>query len=248
MVFIRNPQIRWTPIKNDHNSFAVAIERPSNDIDQGNIRILDPNLPAGIQASEPMPDLTGQFRHQGDWGHFQIAGALRSVSFDTAGTPNNHPKDSQLGWGIDATTGIKVGKKDKILLGGVYGEGIASYMNDGGMDLAPDSTGPTTAEAKAVPLLGVSAYYDHYWSEKYSTSFGYSQTQVDNTDLQADDAFAVGEYASANFLSYPTQNMMVGAEALWGQRKDNGGDKGHDMRLQVTFHYSFSTKDIFKKN
>ena len=37
MVFLRNPQIRWTPVSGS-NSFAVAIEKPGNDIDPGQIR------------------------------------------------------------------------------------------------------------------------------------------------------------------------------------------------------------------
>ena len=42
MVFLRNPQIRYTYATGAHK-FAVAIEKPSNDIDAGNIRQLDPN-------------------------------------------------------------------------------------------------------------------------------------------------------------------------------------------------------------
>ena len=45
-------------------------------------------------------------------------------------------------------------------------------------------TFPDNIRPKAVPLLGVSAYYDHYWNSRWSTSLGYSITQVDNTNLQ----------------------------------------------------------------
>jgi hypothetical protein len=120
-------------------------------------------------------------------------------------------------------------------------------MNDGGVDLAPDGT-IADPNPQAVPLTGISAYYDHYWSEKYSSSFGVSQTEVDNQDLQAGTAFKRGQYASANLLYYPTKNVFIGGEALWGQRKDNSDETGDDTRIQISFHYSFSTKDIFKKN
>ena len=70
---------------------------------------------------------------------------------------------------------------------------------------------------------------------------------MENTDLQTDDAFHRGQYASANFLYYPTDNVFIAAEYLWGRRVDNNGDKGDDNRVQISFHYSFSTKDIFKK-
>ena len=247
MVFIRNPQIRWTPLSDEEMSFAIAIERPSNDVDAGQIRLFDPELGDDITGTNRVPDLTSQFRYQdADWGHFQIAGVLRKVSFETLDTEDNEPKDSELGWGVDATGSFKFLEKDKIIAGVVYGEGIASYMNDGGMDMAPETAG-LGAEAATVPLLGVSAYWDHWWSERFSSSFGYSETAVENTDLQTDDAFHRGQYASANFLYYPTDNVFIAAEYLWGRRVDNNGDKGDDNRVQISFHYSFSTKDIFKK-
>jgi len=243
MVFLRTPQIRWTPFTGA-NSFAIAIEKPSNDIDSGVVRVIDPALAEDIQASQRIPDFTAQYRRERDWGHLQIAGILRQVSFDTLGTTNNEPKDSQLGWGIDVTSGIKVAKKDQVLVGVVYGHGIASYMNDGGTDLAPGGT-LASPNATAVPLFGISAYYDRYWSDRFSSSFGYSQTHVDNTSGQLGDAFKSGQYASANFLYYPTTNMFIGLEGLWGERKDNGGATGIDRRTQISFHYNFSGKHIF---
>ena len=245
MVFIRNPQIRWTPVSGPM-SFSIALERPGNDVDPGQIRQFDPTLGDNIQGTNKLPDLTTQFRSEHDWGHFQFAGVLRKVSFETLGTPGNEPSDHDIGWGVDATGSFKFLAKDKILAGVVYGEGIATYMNDGGMDMAPKTKG-ATAEATSVPLLGVSAYWDHWWSDRFSTSVGYSEDQVANTDLQTDDAFHRGQYASANFLWYPTNNVFIGAEGLWGRRTDNDGEDGDDKRIQVSFHYSFSTKDIFKK-
>jgi hypothetical protein len=118
-------------------------------------------------------------------------------------------------------------------------------MNDGGIDLAPGGT-LADPNAEAVPLLGISAYYNCFWSEKFSSAFGVSQTKVDNTTLQAADAFQRGQYASANLLYYPTKNVFIGGEALWGQREDNDGDKGDDTRVQISFHFSFSSKDIIE--
>ena len=248
MVFLRTPQIRYRAYANEknHSTLSIAIERPSNDVDAGQLREIDPSL-GGVTGTQKVPDFTAQWRQESGWGHWQVAGILRKVAFETPGNPNSDPSGNETGWGVDATGSIKFGKKDKLLPGVVYGNGIATYMNDGGVDLAPDGT-LANPEAKAIPLLGVSLYYDHYWSDRYSSSFGYSRTEVDNADLQAGDAFKRGEYASANLLYYPTKNFFYGGEALWGKRTDNDGDSGDDVRVQISFHYSFSTKDIFKKN
>ena len=61
------------------------------------------------------------------------------------------------------------------------------------------------------------AYYDHYWSEMWSSSIGYSFTEVANTNFQAPDAFHKGEYASVNLLAYPAKNVMVGRGSPVGQ-------------------------------
>jgi len=244
MVFYRNVQIRYTPFKTENSHFAIAIERPGNDIDSGNLRLIEGLEDAQVQNDETLPDLTAQYRHGGDWGHVQVAGILRKVGFETRPTSADRwSSGSETGWGINLGSAINVFGSDKILLQFVYGEGIANYMNDGGMDLAPAATfgevAVTSLQAEAVPLTGVVAYYDHYWSPKWSSSIGYSYTEVDNTNFQADDTFNKGEYASANLLHYPAANLMIGGEFLYGRRTNNDGADGDDMRFQFTVKYNF---------
>ncbi|MCK6370192.1 MAG: DcaP family trimeric outer membrane transporter [Gammaproteobacteria bacterium] len=251
MVFLRNPQIRWTPIRGA-NSFAVAIENPGNDIDSGQFREVA-DFP-GAQGDQEYPDLTAQFRMARDWGHVQVAGILRwvgtEVLFDTDGDGRNDTvvyDDDDTGWGINLTTVINVFERDAIRAGYVFGEGIASYMNDGGMDAGPSqdipdpSNPPAGTEVEAVELQGLSLYYDHWWSDQYSTSFGYSFTDVDNTPGQTPDTFEKGQYASANLLYYPVKDVMVGAELLWGELELFGGTDEDATRLQISFKYNFGT-------
>ncbi len=255
MVYLRNPQVRLTYKKGSHE-LAVAIEAPSNDVDPGAIRILDPELAANLQGDQKMPDFTAHYRYAGDWGHIQLAGILRRVGYETLGSTNNEPKGSKLGWGVNGTTNIKLFKKDVLHLGVVYGQGIASYMNDGGVDLAPiaqilpaQPTIPPTPPALqpgVAPLLGITAFYDHYWSDKWSTSLGWSETHLDNTNFQEPTAFRSGQYASINLLFTPDSHLMMGTEFLWGQREDKDGAVGHDTRVQLSFKYSFTSKDFFK--
>jgi len=240
MVYVRNPQIRWMPVDDEYHRFAIAIEKPFDDIDPGQIRIIDPAL-EGLTGTEKIPDLTAQFRVNGDWGHFQAAALFRRIGFETVGTPDNEPNGTNTGWGVNLTTSINVAEgNDQILVGGVYGEGIASYMNDGGTDLAGAGT-LADPRPKAVPLWGVVLYYNHQWKERWTSSIGYSRTEVDNTQLQDDDAFKVGQYASFNLLYSPDEHFTVGAEGLWGEREDKNGANGDDARIQVTFRYNFAT-------
>ncbi len=131
-------------------------------------------------------------------------------------------------------------------------------MNDGGTDLGP-TLNPTLVVTPPIagaplptpslvpdvlPLTGVTIYYDHFWSDSWSSSIGYSQTRVDNTNFQASNAFKKGEYASVNLLYTPDKRLLFGGELLWGHREDKNGAGGDDTRLQFSFKYSFSSADF----
>jgi len=254
MVFYRNVQIRWTALRTATDKFAIAIERPGNDVDPGNIRLIEQYQNATVRPDQKYPDFTLQYRHDDKWGHVQASGILRSVAYEVQATTGGPwSKGSETGWGINLGAGIKTVAKDQVLLQVVYGEGIASYMNDGGMDLAPSAAltpclpvggvpcAPSLS-AKAVPLTGVVAYYDHYWNSMWSSSIGYSFTQVDNTNFQATTAYHKGDYASVNLFAYPANNLSLGGELLWGKRTNNDGSSGDDVRFQFSIKYSFGTK------
>jgi hypothetical protein len=259
MVFVRNPQLRFYLTDGPTWVAAVALEHPSDDIDPGSIRLIDPELATNLRPNEELPDLTGMVRYQADWGHIQLSGLARKIGFDTLGTPDNEPSGSEFGWGLMLGGAFKWGMAT-FRLGGVYGEGIASYMNDGGMDLAPSATliaappifppppSPPVNElvsAEAVPLWGLTAYVDLQWTKTLSSALGYSFDAVDNTNFQDATAFHRGEYASANLLWTPDSRIMTGLEMLWGRRTDNDGNKGTDVRAQFSFKVSFSSKDIW---
>jgi hypothetical protein len=257
MVFLRNPQIRWTPIAGE-NTFAIAIENPSNDIDSGQFREVS-DFP-GAQGDQEWPDLTAHYRMTRAWGHVQLAGILRWVGTEVVGDTDPGPgvnqgvvyDDDDTGWGVNLTTVINVFERDAIRAGYVFGEGIASYMNDGGMDAGPDQgllPGgglPGGTQLEAVELTGLSLYYDRWWNDQWSSSAGYSYTEVDNTAGQLDDTFEKGQYASANLLYYPVQNVMVGAELIWGELEVKDGRDNDDTRLQVSFRYNFASSDFIE--
>jgi hypothetical protein len=250
MVFVRTPQIRWTFLDNNGWTAAVALEHPSDDIDPGNIRLIDEDIAANIQANEELPDLTAAVRYGGGWGHVRLAGILRKVGYDTRGTDGNEPDGHKTGWGLNLTGSANLGMFTP-RLGVVYGRGIATYMNDGGMDLAPavdtilaPGSILIVPKAEAVKLLGVSAYVDINWTKQWTSALGYSFTKVDNTNFQDATAFHKGEYASANLL-YARDSLLAGLEFLWGKRTDNDGDTGTDTRMQATFKWSFSSNNIW---
>ncbi len=244
MVFYRNIQLRYTfPLGDSGSRLAFALESEGTSTDPGEFRDLAPGFADNIQSRNEYPDLTAQWRVFNDYGQFQVAGILRRLGYETTGTPNNSPSDDLWGGGINLSTVFKpssllpVNDRDRIKLQAVYGEGIGFYMNDGGIDLAPDGD-----EADQVELLGLVAFYDHYWNDQWSTSIGYSMMDLDNTDQQLDDALSTGQYALANLLWTPVDNFLTGLEFQWGNREDNDGEDGDDYRIQFSLKYSFDKR------
>lgn len=241
MAFFRLPQVRYTT-GSDNRTFSVALENPGADFNAS-------GAPAGVApiANNPYPDITMQVRTREEWGHVQLAGIARSLGYygeNAVGlNPANDPKGSTTGWGFDLTSSIKVRSKDALKLSVISGQGIANYMNDATPDLAYTADGTV----EAVPMFAMMAYYDISWSEKYSSTIGYSLVDMTNKDGQAGTDYKKGEYASANFLIYPTKNVFYGVEYLWAQRTAKNGYSDTDSRLQFSWHYNFSTAD-FKSN
>ncbi len=259
MVFYRNQQARYTiPLSDGEDEFTISLEDPDTALTVGQFRDVSncdlPNPPpdcaseestAGdeFQAYNDIPDLTAHYRNNGDWGHFQLAGILRKLGYERLDTGS---KDDELGWGINASTSLITFGEDRLKLQVVYGEGIGNYMNDGGVDVAPSSRDPNNLKAEAVPILGIVAYYDHYWNEKWSTSVGYSINDTDTSNGQSDTEFAKGQIAQINLLHYPADNVLIGTEFIWGEREDVSGKKGSDHRIQFTLKIGFDTGNLIR--
>jgi hypothetical protein len=247
MIYVKNPSIRYTFLKGDKLYLAAALELPGNDVDPGFIRLFDPGLGANLRPSQKWPDLTLAGRFGGDWGYVRLAGVARRVGFETANSPGGDPHGSEFGWGLNLTSNFKLGDATTIRAGGVYGRGIASYFNDGGTDLAPQLNRDLTIDAKAAEIYGLMLYVDHAWNDKFATSIGASRTTLENTNFQAGDAFHYGDYASVNLTYKPIENLLVGAELLYGKRKDHNGASGDDTRVQVSLRYSYGVTLMGRK-
>jgi hypothetical protein len=239
MVFLRNPQIRWTPIQDETWKLAVAVESPGAGIDSGKDSEIDPGLTA--TSWNQYPDLTGQVRFSDSWGHFQFSTILRSLGVEgTTGTGDQFHR-RRVGWGLNVGDVLELGslvdslKGDQLISGIVYGYGVANYMNDGGNDIAPDSSG----DATAVPSLGWLVYYQRAWNDQWSSVVGYSEHRQFNVGGQSASSFKQADYLNVNVLWRPVPEMFVGPEFIWGRRKNENSNGGSDSRLQVSFHYDF---------
>jgi hypothetical protein len=246
MVFFRNVQIRYMPIMEENNKLTIALERPGASADQG--QYTDRVELEDVSPRFALPDLSAEYRMGGKFGYVELAGIARKIAWEDISSDTLD--GDAVGWGLNLSTNLKFGKKAVFKGSVVYGQGIQNYMNDAPTDIGIENDFSNTAKpikGVALPILGLVAFVDVNWSDKFSSSIGYSMVDIDNSSGQADDAFKRGQYALVNLLYYPTENVMAGIEFQYGDRENfRDGFDSSIKKIQVSFRYKFS-QFIYRK-
>jgi hypothetical protein len=247
MVFYRNVQVRWTPIRG-HDRLAFALERPGANGDSG--EFADRVELQHIDDRFPYPDFSAQYRRSGDWGHVQLSGLVRYIGWKDTLADAFDLSGHAIGWGFNLASVWKASKSVTLKLEVTYGEGIATYMRDAPTDVAAavnaDLHRPVVG--KALPIFGMVSFCEIPWSDRFRSAIGYSRLDVSNSNAQLPSAFKAGQYALADLLYYPVKDVMTGLELQWGRRRNfSDGFAVDDYRLQFSAKYSFSY-DLRAKN
>jgi hypothetical protein len=235
------------PIQGD-SRLTFALERPGASADQGvyagRIELSD------VKARFQLPDFSAEYRHAGKFGYVELAGILRSIKWEDQGQQQYDLGGSALGWGLNLSTNLNLTKTTIFRGAVVYGEGIQNYMNDAPVDIGiQKNPGNVNSPIKgvALPMVGVTAFIDQTWNEKFSTAIGYSMINIDNSDGMSADAFKKGNYVAANLMYYPVKNAMCGIEFQYGDRSNfKDGWNTSIAKVQFSFKYNFS--QVFYKS
>jgi hypothetical protein len=243
MVFFRNVQLRWTPLKGEQ-TLMLALERPGASGDSG---VLSDRIELqNIKSRFPFPDFTGAYKYSQKWGYVRVGWALREIKWDDVLVDTYELSGSATGWGLNFSSSLNLGKNDVLRLSVVHGDGIQNYMQDSPVDVGIQSNpgNPVTpVVGKTLPITGTLIFLDHTWNDRLTSSVGYSSQVNDNTNGQAPNAFHAGSYASGNLLYTPAPNVLVGGELQWGRRENfSDGWKYDDYKIQFVFKYAFSHK------
>ena len=212
MVFFRNVQVRYMPIKGD-TRLTLALERPGASGDGG--VYADRVELQNIRPRFPLPDFSAEYRRAATWGYVEAAGILRLIKWDDVLDDQFDLSGDGTGWGINLSSNVKASANDTLRLQFVIGEGIQNYMNDSPVDVGIVNNPGNPVQpilGKTVPIIGIVAFLDHNWNKEFSSAIGYSMQDNDNREAQAPDAFRRGHYALGNLLYY------AGAERDGGRR------------------------------
>ena len=242
-VFFLNIQLRYTAVNNQKQRFAVAIERPGATADGSDVsNTIDIS---NVQSHFPLPNLVTHYRRNWDWGYTQMAAIVKYLEWKD-NSPGQDLSGNDIGWGFNASTVINAGSRIKFKLQGEYGEGFQNYMADPSPDVALQSNPSNPAApvtGKALPAWGFFSFVEITWTNKLKSSLGYSEINIENTNLQSPDAFRRGQYALVNLRCYPVENVMIGVEYQYGRRSNfSDGFTSNGNKIQCAFKFNFSYK------
>jgi hypothetical protein len=248
MALFPNIQVRWMPVMGPTHLY-FALERPGASADQGvyadRIELQD------VKAHLPLPDLTSEYRYAGNFGYVELAGLLRYISWEDMKDDSLDLSGEVLGWGLNLSSRVNFTKALAGHFCVVLGKGIENYMNDGPIDIGIENNFSDPVRpviGVTLPVLGYMAFLDMQWSEKFSSSAGYSFSGITNSDGQDPSAFKNGQYALVNLLYYPVKNVMAGVELQYCTRENYSDGWSTDMlKIQVSFRYKFLQEFYSKK-
>ncbi len=217
----------------DHMTFGIAAEYPQVSGTYGTY--FEP-------VKQRVPDFPMYLQYE--WGaeresHFRASAVLRnpymySVTLDEP--------TSLFGWGVQASGRISTSWFD-ILFNGVYGKGITQYIQDltgENLDFTPYPDKMT--ELQSTPMYGWQAAIEWKMTERVCMNGGYSAVSVDSENggyYYDTDGYKKGQYIFGNLFCDITPRFSVGAEYLYGVRKNTSGASSQANRVNMQVQYSF---------
>ena len=222
-VFARQVQVRYT-----RGPFSVSVENPETTVTPfgGGARI--------VADDNSIPDFTARYAVSKPWGDFQFAGLLRQLKYQN---PATNIDSTATGWGLSASTKIKVGAKDDLRLMVTGGEGIGRYV---GLNFSNDAVLNGSGDLNAIGVVAGFAAYRHVWAPGWRSSLIWSAQKVDNdlafTGLAANRS---AQSFHANLIWSPVTAFDVGAELMFADREIETGASGDMTRLILFAKYGF---------
>ena len=220
--FVRQPQIRYT-----RGGFAVALENPETTV--------TPNGGGGRFETDDavLPELAMRYRWSDDWGHVQVGGMLRQLSFEDAALGVD---DEALGWGLSLSGKFALGRDDLRWMVH-HGDGMGRYI---GLNFSNAAVIDNQNELENIGTTGGFVAYRHYWSERWRSTAVLSYLEVDNpvqfTGMAANESTWSGQI---NLLYSPVKPLTFGIEYLMAERDIESGLSGQLSRFQLSGKYVF---------
>ncbi|HMS65673.1 MAG TPA: DcaP family trimeric outer membrane transporter [Ignavibacteria bacterium] len=209
--------------------FRASIESPSSVVfipDTLSLETVTQNYPAtGINLKK-------------DWKAFQIKGAgiLNPISVRNL----SGERGSLLGRGALLSMNADFSSSSSFKFQGIYGNGIASFMN-----LAENSAfdvvlNPEVGEYELTTCYGgYVAYNQSLIKDFIDVDVVYGLVKLIMEDYFPDYSFNLGQYITLNAFIQSPEEFRLGVEYSYGYKKTKDGKHGNANRFAFSFYYDF---------
>ncbi len=238
--FIRQPLIRYTYGTRSAGGFTVALENPSSYVLDSTDTDPGYGLPIASSLSR-VPDVVVRWDKGFEWGALSARAMTQELRFDDgAGL-----EASRRGWGAAGSASFKLrGGRDWAALQVTGGDGVGRYLNyiEGAIyDAAAD-------EIRTERAVGVVAGYQLKPADWVRVNLVYGGTRnfdggytrvARATGLDA-GRFGVNRSVQQVHLGpifTPVKGVDLGVEGIWAHRKTLAGERGEDLRMNVSLKY-----------
>lgn len=223
-IFVRQSQLRYT---SGPWSFSVENKQTVLTPFRGNANRI-------VSDDGALPDFTLRYTHKGDWGHFGIAGLVRQLNYETAGSAIDA---DAMGYGISLSGKYNLGPKDDLRYMLTAGRGISRYI---GLAVATDGVLDAGNDIDTVGATAGFIAWRHVFNPSFRTNVFYSRGDYDN------DAALTGVGLTKSTQSFhvnaiwtPLPKLDLGVEGIWAERELESGVDGNLYRLHFHAKYSF---------
>ena len=234
-----HPFGKWT--------FAVAMEMPKYQVPED---FLEYSIENDFQSS---PDFTAHVHYKTSFGHLQLGFLTRRLHYWVFPEDQDIDKSKRCsGNGVSLSGLINITPKCFFTFQGIYGTGIAQYINDfgnAGIDLVLDkidNEDPINNTLTALPTYGGYGSIQYNWNKKFQSALIYGLTGVGKVnDLYKElSKFDLSQYAAVNLFYKINDYCTCGIEYLHGYRQDfvpnsSETEYGCANRLNAMFSYTF---------
>ena len=257
MVLVRQPIAAVRLYESDRFKMIVGVEQPYSDIQwfDGAGLVVNPGTgiittPGVARNVQDLPDFTGNVRWNGDYGHTQVAGIARQLTYPARGrtpkrpssaTASTSPAPGTLGptcHGCPMCDDCKTPmEKSRFLYQYAAGEGINRYIQDvNGLGL--DATFDPVNGFQTISSNGWFMAYEQWWADNWISVFSYGETHSTLTDTLPDQHVPGGDLCVGQpHLACPSNAWALG----WNTSTALGKQGWSERNRRSRFRWVFST-------
>jgi hypothetical protein len=198
-----------------------------------------------FQPTRDYPALSTNLQYDlsNNFGSVEVSGIMRPMSFYDSKTDKT---PLIFGWGANLGTKLKLTPKvNTLTINVLYGQGIGSYIHDLSkmdktevMDVRIKKG--TRNEVRTIIAGGAHAAFEHRWSPAVHFTIRSGINHTFNEDKnERPNAYKWGVYGGAKATYWITKRAAVGAEYIWGGRKnlDDNFKNAHHLKATATFKF-----------